>query len=679
MSKSPSGWIKKLLGALVALVIIALVVPFLIPVESYKAEIIGRVKAATGRDLTIGGPMRLTLLPHIGVHLEQVALSNPKGYSVPSMLNVQSATVHVALLPLLSGHAEVSKLVLEDPTINLEVNAQGVPNWRFTPPDQVPEAPVRHSERMELIPPAHADSAAHIVPANSGVLGVLQRIRLGDVEVRGGVLHYVSQQDRKSYTLEKIGLQISMNGPDAPFTLGGDAWFNGKPARVDMQLTTPQQLLSGDNAALKFSLTAEPVRASLTMRLSLLAGQGDADIRIPSLPGLSAWVSGTHAESEMGRPMALDIKGKLTCNMAQCSSDNTNAKLDDIALVGKLGLAWQNVARPYLTASMRTGTLDLTPYMATGQKGHAQNNRFPVIADAEAAAAATGWSEAPINVAALRSVDTDIRLGIGTLIASKFKAEQVSLSALLKDGVLNLNVPSATLYGGTGKADLTVDARAAAPAITTRVELHGVQAEQLLKDVAQFDRLSGKTEFLLNASGHGASQKAIVSDLNGNGKLSVSGGALKGVDLTQMQQGVQSILSGGGLGIGPNEKTKFSELGGTFTIAQGIVHNDDLAMTSDVVKMKGSGKVDLPLRYVNYRLEPAVAKNPRIAGKPNQLSMPPVIVEGPFEQVTFRPDVQALKDAFKNPETIKNTVNSVKDKLKSGHGGVKGLLQSLGH
>ena len=50
-------------GLVVLLIVAALVAPSFVDVNRYKPEITAAVKQATGRDLTIGGDIELTILP----------------------------------------------------------------------------------------------------------------------------------------------------------------------------------------------------------------------------------------------------------------------------------------------------------------------------------------------------------------------------------------------------------------------------------------------------------------------------------------------------------------------------------------------------------------------------------------------------------------------------------------
>ncbi|MCH7721579.1 MAG: AsmA family protein [Planctomycetes bacterium] len=70
-------WIGRVLLALVVIVVVAAVaVPFLVPLEAYRAPIERAASAAIGRTVRIQGPMQISVYPDIGVSLQQVTVSN---------------------------------------------------------------------------------------------------------------------------------------------------------------------------------------------------------------------------------------------------------------------------------------------------------------------------------------------------------------------------------------------------------------------------------------------------------------------------------------------------------------------------------------------------------------------------------------------------------------------------
>ena len=92
------------------------------------------VKASTGRDLRISGPVRLSIFPSIGVKAEQVSLSNASWASDSQMLSVKQIELDVKLFPLFAKRVEVSKINLAGLELHLQTNQTGLGNWDLTPP-----------------------------------------------------------------------------------------------------------------------------------------------------------------------------------------------------------------------------------------------------------------------------------------------------------------------------------------------------------------------------------------------------------------------------------------------------------------------------------------------------------------------------------------------------------------
>ena len=120
----------KILTSLVAVILIIVVVIIATTdINQYKGQIINLVEDATGRNLQIGGDLKfaLSLLPTVVV--EDVTFSNASWGSQPEMMSLKKFELKVALLPLITGHIQVNKIILIDPKILLETNKEGTGNW----------------------------------------------------------------------------------------------------------------------------------------------------------------------------------------------------------------------------------------------------------------------------------------------------------------------------------------------------------------------------------------------------------------------------------------------------------------------------------------------------------------------------------------------------------------------
>jgi AsmA family protein len=118
------------LGALLASLLIGLAyLSTLISPAKLTQMLILEVREATGRELTIAGPVRLGFFPKIAVSAEQVSLSNASWAKQPQMASLDKVALEISLLPLLGRRIEVSSIQLAGLTLNLETNAKGDGNW----------------------------------------------------------------------------------------------------------------------------------------------------------------------------------------------------------------------------------------------------------------------------------------------------------------------------------------------------------------------------------------------------------------------------------------------------------------------------------------------------------------------------------------------------------------------
>ncbi len=95
--------------------------------------IVQAVKEATGRELVIEGPLKLSMFPQPRVSARKVRFANALGTKGAQMVDVEWIGASPAWWPLLRGEFEVGRLTLYKPTIVLEADAEGRPNWQFDP------------------------------------------------------------------------------------------------------------------------------------------------------------------------------------------------------------------------------------------------------------------------------------------------------------------------------------------------------------------------------------------------------------------------------------------------------------------------------------------------------------------------------------------------------------------
>ena len=647
-------WLIGLAGAVIVVVAALLIVPFLIPTETYKGQIIERVKSATGRDLALNGPISLSVLPSFALTVSDVAFGNARGASTKNMATFGKLQLQVQPIALLSGKLVIDSFVLVDPVIALEVDKQGRPNWQFAaapvqPPAATPGTPA---------PPPAAGARS---PVRSG--SPLDEIHLGDVRLVNGTITYFDARTGGKQQVDKINAKLALPDLASPMQMSGNADWNGKTINLALDLAQPRQFLSGGQTGVTVKLASPVVNFDFKGNAASAAEiklAGDTTLDIPSLRELATWTGGSLPPTSGGLG-PLKITGKLDVSGARVKFSEAQIALDAIKAKGELAVDASG-QKPYLKGDLDIDKLDLNPYLPPEQPaspgakpGAAPRATAPAPASASAPApAGTGWSDQPIDVAGLKVANADFALTVGGIVFKKITIGKSGLTVQLKDGKLAADLTQMELYEGGGKGAVRLDGSAAMPALEANFDLAKVQAQPLLRDAMDFDRLAGNANGNVAVTGHGKSQRELIGSLGGKGALSFLNGAIKGINIGALiRNPVGAIVDPASQ---KNEQTDFSEMSGTFTIANGIVKNTDLELKSPLLRVAGAGTVDLPQRTVNYRIDPKVALTAEgQGGKSDATGIEvPVLVEGPWDHITYRPQLDALlKDPNKALQGLK--------------------------
>ncbi len=633
---------KKLLigfGVLLVLLIAgALVVPALIPVDIYKREIIAVMEGATGRKARIDGEFKLSILPRAEFVAGKVSLGNAKDGQAKNMMTLDRLTVRVGVLPLLTGNLEIDALVAERLVINLEVDKGGRPNW------QLGAAPSPAAAKPDDVTPAGAPGLAGL--------------KLGDVRLVDGRISYTDMKTGARHVVDGVNLKVSLPSLSSPMGAEGSVVWNKEQLTLTAVVSNPNAVLAGKTTELDISLKSAPLAFSFKGRASAgkeIAVGGRIKLDVPSVRKLAAW-AGTPLKVP-GKGLGplkisgeLDMKGKVV--------DFRKAKFSLDAIEGTGDLSFDRRGRkPFIKAAAKLGRLDLNPYLPPESAASAKS---------QAGNAGPGdWSDDPIDLSALDSVDAALELTVAGLLIRKIKIGESNLKVTLRNGILVTDLTKMALYGGVGKARVTTRGGRGVPVLSLNSTLTKVKANPFMRDAMNLDRVEGTANIKVRINTRGRSQREMIQALAGGGKVTFLDGAIKGINLGAMVRNIQSAFLNSSAS--QTQKTDFSEMGGSFQIRRGILTNNDLLLKSPLLRLTGKGKIDMPKRWIDYRIEPKlVASTTGQGGAAGAIGISvPVNIKGPWHDIGYSPDLGAmLGDLAKQPEKVLDSL--------------KGLIPGLG-
>jgi AsmA protein len=280
------------------------------------------------------------------------------------------------------------------------------------------------------------------------------------------------------------------------------------------------------------------------------------------------------------------------------------------------------------------------------------------------------WSNAPLDVTGFNYVDAQIRVSAAELNIGEGHFAPVAIDATLTSGVLKCGITNLGAYGGHANGEIDIDAAGATPAYTLRADLAGVRALPLLKSAAGFDKLDGKMQAKISVRSTGQSQRAIMSNLNGTAFATFQDGAIRGLNVAQM---IRSLTANtlSGWQESREQTTDLSQLSASFRIEQGQATSSDLNLVGPLVKMTGTGTVDLGRKSLAFRVEPKLVMTTQGQGRaadPVGFGIP-VVIDGPWAQPRIYPDMAGMLD---NPDAAYAKLKEMGQGLFGPGGGLGG-------
>ncbi len=630
-------WVFRVIGLIVLLAILGVAALFLIPSDRIAALAAQQVTAATGRGTMIDGGVHATIWPELGISTGPVTIANADWAKAGPMVSAKSLQVGVDLAALLGGTLKVKRLVLDQPRIVFERRKDGTGNWELGGGGTAAPAPSAPA------PSAPATTTATSSPA------------LDDAVIKGGTLVWIDDASGQTQTLSAIDAEMKLPDPAGPADLSLKAQMNGKPLSLAAHIAGFDDFAAG-----------KPVAAKLTV------GAGSSRIAFDGTAGMGPWVAKGALDADLGDLAAvfgamgmavpdlpegfgarhIAVKGQLGYGAGLLSLRQAAVTLDDNALTGDLDVSLTG-ARPKVTARLTAGKLNLAAL--TGSTGSKAGAKAPAKAPA-----ASGWSKAPIDASALGAADADLSLTAQAIDLGTLALGPSDLALSLKAGRAVVSLNKVTAYQGTVTGQLVADGSKGLN-ISTDLKAANIALQPMLTDFAEYKRLSGAAALTAKLQASGPSVAALVGSLAGTGSLSIGKGELQGLDLAGMLTHLDPSY------IGSGNKTIFDGVTATYSIANGVVTNSDLALKAPLLTASGAGSVNLPARTLDYTVTPTALQG--LAGDKG-ISVP-LKISGPWAAPKFGLD---MNSALGQKITLEK--QKVEDKAKAA--AQKALADKLG-
>ncbi|WP_439845653.1 AsmA family protein [Aeromonas veronii] len=707
-----------LLGIAVAALLAIVTLISLIDPNQFKPQLAEQVRKSTGRELVMAGEIDWRFWPSLGLSLEKVALRNPAGFAEPDLVRFEQGEASVALLPLLSHRLEIGKVTLSGAHLFIQTKADGSSNLSGLIKDAtadasepvVPATPAPTTDnkpwQISLQGVALSQASALVQDDRSGTSLRLDRLDLDMGQLATGqwvpvTLAAKGSADKLAFDikgqtqiklaqevmaseLKDLSLSGGMSEPALrldSFSIKGDRlalgeWSNLTLALKGAKVEGQQALLAGSlEGTLKGRLDKEMKLAELSDVLLTAALEGDALPR----PQMKLKLAG-FARAELDKQLITLSKLVMSADEALLSGDGTV----------QLG------AIPAISFDLKGEKLDLDKWLAKSvptTPAQAKEDKPAAGASNTAASdnkAVTGKSEAlsavEPDLGALKGVDLDGRLQLGSLRLKGLDLGAVDLQVAMAKGLLTLKQFSATVAGGQVSANGVLDARQQPATYKVHKQVAGVNIRPLLQTLAQSDLLEGKGDLDVQVQGRGLSALALRNGMQGKVTLKLSDGALHGINLPEMIREARATLSGKGVEqVKEARKTDFSALTASFQIADGIARSNDIQLFAPALRVKGEGQTALVPESLDFLFLTSIVESSKGQGGKDVDELKeitiPVRIGGHWQAPSYQLDVKALLSNNKllEDKARKEAERGLKKLLgdKADNEAVKGVADQL--
>ncbi|MGV1013439.1 MAG: AsmA family protein [Methyloceanibacter sp.] len=682
------------IAAFAALAVVA--VNVLISADWVRDRVAARIKEETGRELKVNGTTTILFTPSPRITITDATISDPEARAGTGDFSVARLAIDLSLGELLSRQVDAERVVLVRPVLTLRLGSEA--------------GHERRSDAGETTKPRR------FIKAASGGDDSRGDVRLKDVQIEDGTVNLIAK-DGKVRRVEHIDANLSLPAMTDPFTGKGNFDWKAQTVSFSFELASPADLRDKRPARLLLAVDTPAIAARFDGSMLThpsFSGQGELSAKANSIPSLLAWMrEGPAAEAAIGDG---ELSSRIAWKEGEIAFTDARFALQHASGQGQAVVTFTG-PRPHIRAALALDNLNLNPFLASaaprasgavrqavGTRASealrsrqsqsesivplepppaamqvtpppAESTAPPVTpSPAESVAPRTAppaemQAAAPLapppvmaQIAAPAAFDADINLNVRKTRVSHLDIGPSSLGLVFRDGVLEATLGGMELYDGNASGKLRLDAAKPIPDFSGDFRLDGVQVRPFLSDAAQFSLLSGRTKLELSIAGSGSTSEEIKSSLQGQGSVVVSDGAIEGLNITEL---IGSVGAGQipNMRQGPGAKTVFSDLGGSFVIANGVAETENLQMQSPLLKVKAAGTVNLVEDSLNILAQPEIVAGPEGSGGANDLAglRVPLRIEGPLQNPGITPE---LKGLFADPQTAGQTVNQIGEVLQ---------------
>jgi len=595
------------IAALLGLVLVGLVAAsWLINRDALRQAVEAQIRAVTGLELVVKGPIDVSVFPGSYVSFHDVGLRDSA--AADPALRVDVLTANLRLPPLLLQRFEIADLMLLRPQIHVAREADGESNW--TP---------------------FIDTIARAMKP-----GAANQVSFSEIRIQDGTLTYEDAGNHAFEKLEDINLSLAWPSISRSFAATGQFDWHGEPIDGSISVSDFLAALSGDRSGLKARLSSAPLKlafdGTFADRTSAMM-EGTLTVDSASLRNALQWTG--QAPPGTGGFGRFALRARANVVGASIALTNVNVELDGNVAEGVM--TYSSNGRQTLQATLAADALDFTPYIST----------FRLLASG-----ARDWNRQIFDLNSLSTTDLDMRLSAARVTIGPTKLGRTAFGANLRDGTLALSVGEAQVYGGIARGSFGVARADTTAEVKAQFQFLDVDLAACASELFGVNRLSGRGNLNVSLTASGSSAFGLVQSLDGTATLTGHDGAISGFNVEQLLKRLERRPLSGGGNI-RSGSTPFDNLTVALKLADGVATAEDVRMEGSSSRVTLTGTASVPTREFNLKGVASLTANGVTSFEL------PFVVEGPWEDPLIYPDPESL--IRRSPATAP-LLDAVKDK-----------------
>lgn len=547
-------WVLGIIGCLVILIILALVlVTSFINPNDYKGRIETAIHDKTGLYLNIGGDIKWTLFPSIGLSVSSI---NVKDQQKQPLATFQQAQLSLKLLPLIFKKVEMNKVVVNGVELNIIKMANGRFNWQQ--------------------PPAAATQAPSVKPMQKA------SAKVSDKTTRSPLPESTKKGSSLSLNVQKIELKkINLHYQDK---------MSHQDLYVHNAYVTAGNILSGHTFPVSAGFTVKSKNPTLDMSF-ILNGNGLIDLKKQTyaLNDLNLKITPLQSAAK-GDSFTLKGHASMVGSAIKFNFDGSQLNLQNYLPV---------------TSTAKKSTVSTTPSKQQSTATSNNEAKSPTGVSHE-----ESGNKVIIPVGPIQSLNLNGKLKLTELSFNNITFDHPEIAIKADKGIAQISRLNAGFYGGTINAKTTVNAQHSTPNVSINASIAGTDLQKLGQSLKKISNIQGNVNAQVRLLAQGATQSALTRSLNGKVSFHIDKGQVTGVNVNHLVCRMVSNIRNKKI-----EKkdwanaTQFTSLKGEWDIHNGIARNSDLTASLNQMSLKGDGWVNLVQQTMDYHLGLTITGN----------------------------------------------------------------------